>query len=137
MKHFDLNGRVKYKKISQCLVKWDGECRSKFQKEIKLFFQKYWEYDLVYEEMPLVGTRLRLDIANYTKKIAVEVQGAQHGKFNAFFHRTRSDFRRQLERDDKKEKWCEVNNYKLIQIFESDRKALSAAWVLDKFGVSL
>jgi hypothetical protein len=137
MKYKDLKGRVKYKNISHTLVKWNEVSKSKFQREIKDFFRKYWEYDLVYEEMPMVGTRLRLDLANYTKKVAVEVQGEQHNEFNTFFHKTRNDFRRQLERDDKKEKWCEVNGYKLILIFQRDRKLLSKQWILDEFGINL
>jgi hypothetical protein len=137
MKHYDLRGRLKYKNITNKKVDWDGPCKSKFQKQVRDFFRKYWEFDLVYEEMPLVGTRLSLDLANYTKKVAVEVQGAQHGKFIGYFHGTRNGFRRQLERDDKKEKWCEINKYQLIEIFPNDLEKLSKSWVLEEFGISL
>lgn len=132
-----MRGVVKYKNIQKNKVDWDAACRSKFQKTVKDFFFQFWRDDLCFEEMPLVGTRLKLDLANYTKKIAVEVQGEQHIKFNKFFHATRNGFRRQLERDDKKGQWCEINNYRLIEIFPKDLPNLSRDWIFSEFGIYL
>lgn len=137
MRHKTISGLVKFKNIQNHKVKWDAPCKSKFQKTVKDFFKEFWELDLVYEEMPLVGTRLRLDLANYSKKIAVEVQGAQHLKFNKFFHGNRNGFRRSLERDDKKTAWCEINSYKLVEIFPEDLPNLSKEWVKSEFGIYL
>ena len=56
------------------------------------------------------------------KKIALEVDGNQHYKFNKFFHgNSRQNFLSQLQRDDKKEYFCEINNIKLVRILESDK----------------
>lgn len=135
MRFLNLRGVTKFKNIERFRVKWDEACRSKFQKQVKDFFRPYWDRDVVYEEMPLVGTRLKLDLCNVTKKIAIEVQGAQHTKYNSHFHGNRNGFRRSLERDCKKEDWCNINNIKLIEIFPEDLKFLSKEWILSEFGV--
>ena len=101
-------------------IKWNGKSRSKFQKNVKKYIYKHWKYDAVYEEFKVAGTQLTLDFYNHTKKIAIEVQGAQHLQFVKHFHKTRSNFLRQIRRDDKKMDFCELNNIKLVQIYPDD-----------------
>ena len=65
---------------------------------------------------------MTLDFYNASRKIAVEVDGNQHYKFNKFFHsNSRQKFLAQLQRDDKKEYFCEINNIKLARVLESDK----------------
>ena len=72
--------------------------------------------------MPVISTRLTIDFYNANKKIAIEVDGNQHYKFNKFFHsNSRQNFLAQLQRDEKKELFCDVNNIKLVRILESDK----------------
>jgi len=137
VRFLNLRGQVKFKNIEKNRVKWDGDSKSKFQKSVRDFLRPYWDNDVVFEEMPLVGTRLRLDFYNSSKKLGVEVQGAQHSKYNSHFHGNRNGFRRSLERDSKKEEWCEINKIKLIEIFPEDLKRLSKEWILSEFGVYL
>jgi hypothetical protein len=137
MKFTTLTGRVKYKNISNRKINWDKPSRSKMQTTVKNFLAPFWQYDQVYEEMPVLGTRNTLDIVNITKGIAIEVHGVQHSKFSPFFHRTRNDFRSQLERDMSKEKWCEINNLKYIDIYDKDLKLLSKEWFLETFSINL
>tara|TARA_R110001592_G_scaffold43363_1_gene140569 strand:+ start:80 stop:481 length:402 start_codon:yes stop_codon:yes gene_type:complete len=101
-------------------IKWNGKCRSKFQAEVRKYIYKYWKYDAVYEEFRVIGTQLSLDFYNHTKKIAIEVQGAQHLKFVKHFHKTRANFVRQLRRDDKKIDFCEMNSIELLLIYPED-----------------
>jgi hypothetical protein len=101
-------------------IKWNGKSRSKFQKEVKKYLYKHWKYDLVFEEFKVVGTFLTIDFYNHSKKIAIEVQGAQHLQFVKHFHKTRANFVRQIRRDDKKMDFCEINNIKLLQIYPDD-----------------
>ena len=64
---------------------------------------------------------MTLDFYNANKKIAVEVDGNQHYKFNKFFHsNSRQKFLNQLQRDDKKEYFCEINKIRLVRILEND-----------------
>lgn len=137
MKFKKLNGQEKYKNISDRKIEWDNKSRSIIQFEVKQFLKKYWQYDLVFEEMPVIGTKMTLDIVNYTKKIAVEVHGRQHDTFVKFFHGNRNNFRRQLERDSLKEKWCLINNLKYVDIYPNDIPLLNREWFKDKFEILL
>lgn len=137
MKWKTLNGREKYKNISDRKIDWEKKSRSNIQFEVKQFLKKFWYYDLVYEEMPVVGTKMSLDIVNITKKVAIEVHGKQHGKFVPFFHGNRNSYRRQIERDGQKEEWCILNGLKYVDIYPQDIKLLNKQWFLDKFDILL
>lgn len=116
------SGRSKKLKNSfNYLIDWNGKCRSKFQEKVKALLYKHWFADIVFEELPVLGTRMTIDFYNANKKIALEVDGSQHYKFNKHFHgNNRSKFLGQLQRDEKKEYFCEINNIKLVRILESD-----------------
>ena len=103
------------------MIDWDGKCRSKFQLEVKQFFKEYWKYQICYEEFPVYGTRMKVDIVNATKKIAVEVNGDQHSSYNKFFHGGhKNNYLEQLKRDQIKAEFCEVNDIILVEIYDSD-----------------
>ena len=109
------------KNLRKYLIKWDGDSKSKFQKKIKNFLKEYWENHVVFEEFPVVGTRLTLDFYNANKKIAVEAQGEQHVKFIDFFHGSyRNNYLEQLKRDQQKFDFCEMNNIKLVEVYYND-----------------
>jgi len=111
----------KIKNSSRYLIDWDKKCRSKIQKKVKDLLYPYWVADIVFEELPVVGTRMTLDFYNANKKIALEVDGHQHYKFNKFFHsNSRQNFLSQLQRDEKKEYFCEINQIKLVRIIDGD-----------------
>ncbi len=115
------NKNVKLRNATRYLIKWNGKCRSKIQAKVKDKLYPFWFADIVFEELPVVGTRLTLDFYNANKQIAIEVDGSQHYKFNKFFHNnSRIKFLNQLERDDIKEKFCEKNNIKLVRILDTD-----------------
>jgi len=108
------------KNLKKYLIDWGGSSRSKFQTKVKKFIEKYWGRDVVFEEFPVVGTRLSLDFYNANKKVAIEVQGQQHVKYVEFFHQNRFNYLEQLQRDQKKEKFCELNNITLVTIYQND-----------------
>lgn len=121
MQFCSLNGRIEsIKESSNYLIDWNGSSLSKFQKRVKDFLYKLWRNDIVFEELPVLGTRLRFDFYNDTRKIAVEVDGNSHYKYNTYFHKNKGAFLDQLVRDDKKEEFCELNNIRLIRIYERD-----------------
>jgi hypothetical protein len=121
MKFKTLDGKEKtVKNIKQFLIKWEKKSRSKFQFDVKSFLKKFWQGDVVFEEMRIVGTRLSLDFYNANKKIAIEVQGQQHFKYTPFFHNTRNAYLKQIKRDVSKIDFCNLNNIKLIEIYPSD-----------------
>ena len=74
-------------------------------------------YDDVYEEMIVAGSKLKIDIFNRTKMIAIEFDGEQHQEFNKFFHQNcRANFYKQKMRDTHKNKWMQINNIELIRV---------------------
>jgi very-short-patch-repair endonuclease len=114
------NKKKRCKNLKQYIIDWDIDSRSKFQTSVKKFVKKYWFGNIVFEEFPIVGTRLTLDFYNANKKIAIEVQGRQHTQYVEFFHQDRINYLHQLKRDQAKEKFCELNNIKLVTIYEND-----------------
>jgi len=122
----------KIKNSTKYLIDWDKSCKSKIQKKVKDLLYPYWAADIVFEELPVVGTRMTLDFYNASRNIAVEVDGNQHYQFNKFFHsNSRQNFLAQLQRDDKKEYFCEINQIRLARILESDNLNKSLLKQLD------
>ena len=115
---------TKLKNSAKYLINWDKKCRSKIQKRVKDLLNEHWFADIVFEEMPVIGTRLTIDFYNANKKIMIEVQGAQHTKFVKFFHGNRLKYLQQLKRDDKKYEFCQKNNLKLVEIYPTDKVCL-------------
>lgn len=138
MKLYDIKGRLVNKSVSKYRVDWEGKCRSNIQFEVKQFFKTFWYGQICYEEFPVYGTRMKVDLVNMTKRIAVETQGAQHESFNKFFHNnSRANYLRSITRDYDKIVWLENNNFKILEIFEEDLASLSRKYILDKFEVSI
>tara|TARA_Y100000401_G_scaffold87342_1_gene72780 strand:- start:4354 stop:4770 length:417 start_codon:yes stop_codon:yes gene_type:complete len=138
VKLYDIKGRLVNKSVSKYRVDWEGKCRSNIQFEVKQFFKTFWYGQICYEEFPVYGTRMKVDLINMTKRIAVETQGAQHESFNKFFHNnSRANYLRSITRDYDKIVWLENNNFKILEIFEEDLASLSRKYILDKFEVSI
>ncbi len=138
MKLYNIKGKLVNKSVTKYRIKWDAECRSNFQYEVKQFFKKFWYGQICYEEFPVYGTRMKVDLINMTKRIAVEVQGAQHESFNKFFHNnSRANYLKSITRDHDKIVWLENNNFKILEIFEADLASLSKKYIFDKFKVSI
>tara|TARA_B100000287_G_C20218507_1_gene617061 strand:+ start:25 stop:435 length:411 start_codon:yes stop_codon:yes gene_type:complete len=128
-------GIKRIKNVKKRIIDWEAPSRSKRQREVKKFLKKYWQSHVVFEEFPVAGTRLTIDIYNANKKIAIEVQGAQHTKYNSFFHGGhKNNYLEQLKRDEMKFKFCEINDIQLIEIYDKDALGLS---LFKKFDVEL
>lgn len=115
------NGQKVQKCVVKYLIKWKSKSRSRYQESVKFSLYPFWKRHVVYEEFPVVGTKMTLDIVNLTVGIAVEVQGEQHNEYNKFFHKgSKVNFYNQLDRDLEKRAWCELNKLTLIEIFPHD-----------------
>lgn len=119
----DLRGREKkLKNASRYRIDWNSKTRSKFQDATKKFLYPYWKGDAVLEECPLVGTLLKFDFINLSKKIICEPSGAQHTKHIAHFHGKNpvGKFLSQIKRDMKKHEFADANGYQLIEIYSEE-----------------
>lgn len=117
-----IDGKLKrVKNLKKRIINWEASSRSKRQKAVKDFLKDYWYNHVTFEEFPVVGTRLSLDFYNANKRVAVEVQGSQHTKYNKFFHGGhKNNYLEQLKRDQIKAEFCEVNDIILVEIYDSD-----------------
>lgn len=108
--------------VQKYIIDWESKSRSKFQKSVKDFLRAYWDRDVVFEEFPVAGTRMTLDFYNANEKIAIEVQGGQHTKYVPFFHGNyKNNYLMQLKRDHQKNDFCELNDIKLVEVYEKDK----------------
>jgi|TARA_R110000751_G_scaffold55_4_gene246 hypothetical protein len=138
MRLYNVYGKLQKKNISPYLIKWDGSSRSKIQYAVKQFLKPFWKAQRVYEEFPVYGTRLKVDILNATKKIAIEVNGRQHSSFNKFFHsNSRTNYLKSIKRDIQKSEWLEKNDFMLIEIEQDEVCKISKDFFKKKFNITL
>jgi hypothetical protein len=137
MRLYNIHGRLISKNVSSKIIDWDGKSRSKLQFKAKQFFKKHWHKHICYEEFPVYGTRMSVDLLNATKRIAIEVNGTQHDTYNKFFHKNKVNFFNSIKRDFKKREWLESNNFLLIEINENEVNKLSKSFIKNKFDVLL
>jgi hypothetical protein len=136
MRLLNINGTLVNKNVRKYSIDWEGKSRSKLQFKFKQFFYPYWKNHIVYEEFPVYGSMLKVDLLNATKKIAVEIQGNQHESFNKFFHdNSRLKYLQSIKRDVKKVKWLETNGFKFLELYEDDLKNLSPQYIEEKCGI--
>lgn len=138
MRLLNINGKLVNKNVNKYRIDWDGKSRSKLQFKFKQFFYPYWKNHIVFEEFPVYGSMMKVDLFNATKKIAIEIQGNQHENFNKFFHdNSRLKYLQSIKRDVAKSKWIEINNFKYLELYESDLNILSPQYIEDKFAINI
>jgi len=138
MRLYNINGKLIFRNVSKQRIQWEKPSRSKVQFQVKQFLKQFWINNIVYEEFPVYGSRMKVDILNATKKIAVEVNGKQHDKFNSFFHNdSRLKYLESIKRDSAKAKWLEDNGFTLIEINEEEVDKISADLFIKKYNIDL
>lgn len=137
MKFKKPNGQYTNCTVQKYYVDWESQRGSKIQFATKQFFKPYWEACVVLEEMPLVGTKLRVDLVNLTYRIAVEVHGQQHQTYNKFFFKNRFAWGQAVQRDGAKIQWLEKNGFSLIEVFHDEIDKLSPEFIFEKYNVRL
>ena len=135
MRLIGINGRLINKNVSKYKINWSKPSASNLQYQVKQFLCPYWKHHIVYEEFPVYQTRMRVDILNATKRIAVEVNGTQHSQYSKFFHGNRANYLRSIKRDFKKLEWLELNKFKLIEIEADEVEQLTEEFIEKKFNI--
>ena len=136
MRLYNIYGKLQSRIVKKYLINWNKKSRSQIQFKVKQFLKPYWENQIVYEEFPVYGSKMKVDILNATKKIAIEVQGKQHTEFNKFFHKTRCNYLESIKRDYQKREWLKQNKFKLVEIEEEEIKKLSKSF-FKSIGITL
>jgi hypothetical protein len=123
--------------VSKSSIEWDRQV-SKPQLLVKNFLFPFWKRDNVIEEFLIPGTRLRIDLFNLTKLIAIEVNpDAYHVNYNNFLHKSRTNFLEKIKADEKKRLWCEKNNIELAELYDEDIENLSTELFTTKYNITL
>lgn len=133
MKWITQNGHSRILNEKKFLIDWNGPSLSNFQFKVKQFFKKYWEDDIVGEEVAIPATKLRVDIVNFTKKIAIEANGLFHIEYTPHFQKHPKDFEKQVFRDVYKEYILQKNGFHVIEIYEKNLP-LTERWITKVFG---
>jgi hypothetical protein len=130
-------GKLVSKNVSRYIVEWDGPSKSKIQFKVKQFLKPFWRGLIVYEEFPVYGTLLKVDILNATLRIAVEVNGPQHEQFHYFHNGSPNAYLSSIRRDFQKNEWLETNGFTVVEINHDEVDTLNIDFFKEKFGVKL
>ena len=138
MRLYNINGKLQSKNVRKYLIDWGKPSRSKIQFKTKQFLKAFWENQIVYEEFPVYGSRMKVDFINATKRIAIEVNGPQHNNFNKFFHNnSRLNYLDHIKRDLEKIKWLELNKFKVLELEVEDVDKLSKDFIKSKYNIAI
>lgn len=137
MRLYSTNGELVKKNVTKFLIKWDEKSRSIAQANVKKFLFPYWKNNIVYEEFPVYGSQLKVDILNATSKIAIEVHGPQHENFHYFHGNSRAKFLKGIKNDEIKSQWLLRNEFRQIIIYTEEIQDLSERFFKDKFNITL
>jgi len=130
------NGKFGWVSDRKYRVDYDKPSRSKQQFQIKQFLKIVCPCDIIFEEYPLPGTRLKVDLLNATRRWAIEHQGVGHNAFNKFFHVNRLRYRKAIVNDARKYEILQLNKYVVIETFPEDLP-LTKEWFVEKYNIYL
>ena len=119
MKVRDLHGNVStWKSTGDIVTAGDSRRRSKLHVEARKILYELFPTMRILEEVPIKPRSKTqfLDFFINNIKLAVEVHGQQHYKFNTMYHASAQDFLNQRKNDTDKRDWCETNNITLIEL---------------------
>jgi hypothetical protein len=137
MRLLNINGKLTNKNVTRFLIEWDKKSRSIAQADVKKFLYSYWKNNIVYEEFPVYGSLLKVDILNATRRIAIEVHGPQHEDFHYFHNNSRASFLKGIKNDEIKSQWLLKNNFTQVIIYTKEISQLSKEFFEEKFNITL
>jgi hypothetical protein len=137
MRLYNVYGKLVNKNVFKYYINWDKKSLSKPQWETKQFLKPYWKNHMVYEEFPVYGSLLKVDIFNATLNVAIEINGPQHYEFHHFHGKSPAKYILAIKNDVKKEEWLRLNKITLIELKDSEVKLLSKDFFREKFNFYL
>lgn len=107
------NLRLKNKRL-----RTKGKSKSQFQHGVGKQLAEQYPYDVIFEEVQVPGDGFIIDFFIPSLDLVVECHGRQHTEHVKHFHKTKRDFHNQQDVDQKKRDWCELNGFRLIEIYD-------------------
>lgn len=105
--------RLRNKKLRSSIAS-----KSKFQYKIGQQLSEKYPHDMIFEEVWVPGDGFILDFFIPSVRLVVECHGVQHCKHIKYFHKTKRDFHRQQDVDQKKRDWSKLNGFLLIEVYD-------------------
>jgi len=94
---------------------------SKLHLKVRKFLKDKFPTQIILEEVPIeiyFHKTLFLDFFLPHIYLAVEAQGKQHKQFSSYFHHNKLGFWTAKKNDELKEQWCQLNDIRLVQLWE-------------------
>jgi len=110
-------GTCKLKLRTKHLRPYD-KSKSIFQYKIGQQLLQEYPHDIIFEEVYVSDEKFILDFFIPSVNVVVECHGKQHTTHIKHFHKTKQDFHKQQDTDQRKRNWCELNGFKLIEIYD-------------------
>lgn len=103
--------------------------KSSLHSEAVSILKRLMPLEEIYEEVTLPGSKkpgrnnlLYADILIPRLMVVIEAHGRQHFEFVPHFHKSRMDFIKGKNRDRDKIEWCEINNFRILELSYKDKK---------------
>jgi very-short-patch-repair endonuclease len=120
------------------LINWDKSGNSSLERQFRELIKPYWLRCVVLFQCTIPGSKLKIDFLNCNKRLAVEINGPQHDKFNKFFHNgSLNVFKDAMRRDLQKQRWLEENNIILLELIQEDLDNFSPRIIEQKYGIDI
>ena len=115
-----LNSSSKVNIVPRSNIDWEKKV-SIPQLIVKQFLYPFWKRDIVQEEFFIPGSKLRIDIFNFSKRVAIEVSpDSYHRNYNNWLHKSRINYADKVRKDESKRVWCEDNDIRLIELNDEE-----------------
>lgn len=119
MKVLGLDGRSYSLDLTGHVPSPDADCSGPHLRA-RVLLARLYPLTIRAEEVYVSNIGLYLDFFLPSYQLVVEVDGEQHRSYNPFFHKTELDYLRSNLRDQKKEEWCRVNQFRLVRLDDSE-----------------
>lgn len=101
------------------------EHRSKLHLEARRILTDCFPLSEILEEPPIRIFKKEIayfDFLMPREKLCVEVQGQQHYTYSDFFHGNKRRFFKQIQKDNRKKEWAELNGFRFLALRFDEEK---------------
>jgi len=113
-----LKGGTTKIRLNNKKLRTEEKSKSKFQHSIGKQLCEQYPHDTIFEEVIVPGDGFVLDFFIPSLNLVVECHGRQHTEHVKHFHKTKREFHRQQDADQNKRDFCELNGFKIIEIYD-------------------
>lgn len=106
-------------KLRNKRLRASDKSKSKFQYDVGQQLTDMYPHDVIFEEIIIPGDGFVLDFFIPSVNLVIECHGRQHTQHVKHFHKTKREFHNQQDTDKKKRDWCELNGFRLMEVYDS------------------